>query len=166
VSFTADSGTFNGGDTCALNASGQCSVSYTATALGPRTITARYFGDTAHTTSNGSTSVTVITRSTTTSVSCSPNQVTLNVATTCTATVTDSAGAGATTPTGTVSFSGSGLFLLGSSCTLSGGRCSVTYTPTLLGTSTVTGSYGGDAIHAKSGGNTTVTAVLNLFGDN
>jgi hypothetical protein len=90
--------------------------------------------------------------------------VVLNVATTCTATVTDSAGAGATMPTGTVSFSSSGgLFLLGASCSLNAtGRCSVTYTPNVLGSSTVTASYGGDGAHARSSGSATVTSVLGL----
>jgi len=78
--------------------------------------------------------------------------------------VTDTAGAGATMPTGTVSFSSSGgLFLLGASCSLNAtGRCSVTYTPNLLGSSTVTGSYGGDGAHARSSGSATVTSVLGL----
>jgi Big-like domain-containing protein len=81
------------------------------------------------------------------------------------ATVTDTAGAGATIPTGTVTFSSSGgLFLLGATCSLNAaGSCSVSYTPSLLGSSTVTGSYGGDGRHVGSSGSGTVTSVLGLF---
>ena len=78
---------------------------------------------------------------------------------TCTATVTDTETSGPITPTGTVSFTaaptGSGVFSL-SSCTLPAGtgasvRCSVTYTPTGLGTGsqTITASYSGDASHLR-----------------
>jgi hypothetical protein len=61
-----------------------------------------------------------------------------------------------------VSFSAdSGIFVSGASCTLDGtGRCSVTYTPTTLGPHTLTGSYGGDAKHGGSSGNTSVTAII------
>jgi hypothetical protein len=163
VTLTTDSGTFSGDGNCTLDATGRCPVTYTPTVVGAHTITSSYKGDSVHAVSSGTTAVTATTRSTSTSVSCSPATVVLNVATTCTATVTDTAGAGATTPTGTVTFSSSGgLFLLGATCSLSAGRCSVSYTPSLLGSTTVTGSYGGDGAHARSSGSATVTSVLSL----
>jgi hypothetical protein len=160
VAFATDSGTFSGGGSCTLDATGRCTVTYSPTVIAPHTIAASYGGDTVHAASSGSNPVTAIIRSTSTSVSCSPNNVILT--TTCTATVADTAGAGASTPTGTVSFStDSGVFVSGASCTLDGtGRCSVTYTPTTLGPHTLTGSYGGDAKHGGSSGNTSVTAII------
>src|SRR5207244_970413 len=73
--------------------------------------------------------------------------------TACTATVTN--GSGANIPTGTVSWTsdGTGTFSA-ASCTLDAtGKCTVNYTPTAVGTGThkITGSYGGDAKHAKIG---------------
>src|SRR2546427_2760316 len=59
-------------------------------------------------------------------------------------------------PTGTVSWTsdGTGTFSA-ASCTLDAtGKCTVSYTPTAVGTGThkITGSYGGDAKHATSTG--------------
>src|SRR5439155_11340503 len=65
----------------------------------------------------------------------------------------------ASTPTGTVTFtsSGSGTFS-SATCTLSGGSCSVTYTPSAVGTGThtITASYSGDTRPAASTGATEV----------
>src|SRR5207247_188115 len=123
-----------------------------------------YKGDSAHAVSSGSTPVTATIRSTGTSVSCTPTTVPVNGTTTCTATVTDTAGAGATTPTGTVTVTtDSGTFSGGANCTLdASGRCAVTYTPSVLGSNTVTASYGGDATHTGSSGSATVTSVTGL----
>jgi hypothetical protein len=100
--------------------------------------------------------------STMTSAICSPPSVPVNSSTTCTATVSDTF-VPPTTPTGTVSFtsSGPGTFSGGGKCTLVAGQCSVTYTPTGVGsgTHTVTATYGGDATHAPSSGTTTVTVT-------
>src|SRR5205823_5803301 len=87
--------------------------------------------------------------------------VAVDATTTCTATVTDTAGGAASTPTGTVSWAsdGTGSFSA-ATCTLdAGGKCSVDYTPTAIGTGThtITGDYGGDAKHGQSTGTTTVT---------
>lgn len=97
---------------------------------------------------------------TSTSVSCAPSSVAVNSATTCTATVT-----GGSTPTGTVSFTSSkpGSFSNpGASCTLSGGSCSVDYTPSAgsEGTNTITATYGGDSGHSGSSGTYDVTATV------
>ena len=55
--------------------------------------------------------------------------------------------------TGIVSFSAASGAFNPSSCTLSSGSCSVTYTPNSDGTTTITASYGGDSVHATSSGN-------------
>lgn len=88
---------------------------------------------------------------TTTEVSCSPGSVVVNRSTTCTATVTDTETTDPSTPTGTVSFTSSGAGTFGGDpCTLQGSgmsaRCSVSYTPTGVGTGshTITADYGGD----------------------
>ncbi|HXW35177.1 MAG TPA: fibronectin type III domain-containing protein, partial [Acidimicrobiales bacterium] len=76
--------------------------------------------------------------STNTTLSCVPKTVGLDSITTCSATVSDVT-VPANTPSGTVSFaaSGSGAFS-SSACTLSGGTCSVTYTPSARGVHTIT----------------------------
>src|SRR2546427_443971 len=94
-------------------------------------------------------------RSTSTTVSCTPNPVLVNGSTTCTATVTDTDSGTKTTPTGTVSFASnkSGTFSV-SSCTLSGtgasASCSVAYTPSEVATHRITASYGADETHKAS----------------
>src|SRR5213075_2952950 len=91
--------------------------------------------------------------------SCSPDPVAQSAATTCTASVVGSgAGGGNPTPTGTVAFtvspSGSGPFSPGS-CGLADhnvanqSECSVTYTPSVIGsgTHTITATYSGDSTY-------------------
>jgi large repetitive protein len=96
-------------------------------------------------------------------VSCTPQPVVTGVATTCTATAADTSTNfygpfGRTTPTGSISFatSSTGDFSAGD-CTLAGvdgesASCSVTYTPTVKATHTITASYGGDAAHTAAQG--------------
>ncbi len=94
----------------------------------------------------------------------STSEVASGDTTICTAIVTHTASAGQSTPTGTITFtnSGSGSFG-GSPCTLAGtgttSSCSVSYTPTAVGsgTHTLMARYGGDALHDPSSGATTVT---------
>src|SRR5436309_1972198 len=162
VTFTSSgTGTFTGSP-CTLTgtgASATCSASYSPTGTGTRTdtITGSYNGDTGHSTSSGtfSLSVGVATHPTTTTVACTPSTVTINQATSCTATVTDTSTTGATTPTGTVTFTPGGT------CTLAGtgasSTCSVSITPTVSGTLSVSASYGGDTNHGTSTGSASVT---------
>jgi RTX calcium-binding nonapeptide repeat (4 copies)/Fibronectin type III domain len=104
--------------------------------------------------------------STSTAVSCSPNPVAVGQPTTCTATVTDTESGVTSTPGGTVGFdsSGSGGFS-GNPCTLSGSGasadCSVTYTPSAVGSRshTITARYSADAIHNDSSGSQPVTVI-------
>src|SRR5258706_12797810 len=100
--------------------------------------------------------------STDVNVSCTPTTYPENGTTTCTARVIDTAGAGGTTPTGTVTLTttDSGTFSGGGGCTLdAAGRCSVSYTPMVVGPHTITSSYKGDSTHAVSSGTTPVTAT-------
>ena len=161
VSFTTNStGAFNS-NTCTLSGTGtpgtaSCQVTYTPATIGTHTITGTFSGDTIHTGSQGSTSISFGKDSTATSIACSPSSVAINQASTCTATVTDT-GLGQTNPTGTVSFasSGTGSFA-GSPCTLvsqnaTSSSCQITYTPTSgAGTHSISASYGGDATHNGS----------------
>ena len=100
-------------------------------------------------------------------VRCSPDAVVVGQTTICTATVSDLRPA-PSTPTGTVGFasSGPGTFSSpGSSCTLAPAvtagqaSCSVSYTPSAVGsgTHTITASYPGDATQAPSQGDTPVS---------
>src|SRR5438309_261338 len=165
VTFTSSgTGTFTGSP-CTLSgtgASATCSASYSPTGTGTRTdtITGSYNGDTGHSTSSGTFSLSVgaVTHPTTTTVACTPSTVAINQATSCTATVTDTSTTGATTPTGTVTFTPGGT------CTLAGtgasATCSVSITPTAAGSLTVSASYAGDSTHGTSSGSTTVTVNL------
>src|SRR3989454_2142118 len=85
-------------------------------------------------------------------VSCSPSSVIVNQASTCTATVSDTSTVSPITPTGTVTFAETGLVgsFSSTSCSLSSGSCSVTFTPTAIGNASVTGVYGGDSSHGGS----------------
>ena len=80
--------------------------------------------------------------------------------------MSDASAAGtAIRPSGTVSFSkaaGDAGSLGAASCTLpatGANECSVTYTPSAAGSSTITGSYGGDTNHLTSSDDDTVTAA-------
>src|SRR3989441_532702 len=154
--------------------SSTCLVTFTANTLGSYTITATYnpAPTSVHATSNGSDTVGVTKRKTTTTVECTPPTVPAGVSTICTATVTDTDTPTPSTPTGTVTFtsSGAGSFSPAASCMLAGtgptATCSVTYTPSPVGsteTQTITATYGGDRTHLGSSGTTTIL-VLALAG--
>ncbi len=148
--FTAGTGTFTAPSTCTLSG-GTCSVTYTQGATGTVTITASYGGDANN---PGSSGTTLVTFTSATSVNCSPATVLISNPTVCTAVVSGAS------PTGTVTFSssvGTGTFTPATTCTLSGGTCSVTYTQGATGTVTITASYGGDANNPGSSGTTLVT---------
>lgn len=164
VSWTSF-GLFDG--SCAIagsSSSASCTVYFSFGSSGSPPIAAGYGGDSAHTTSSGSPSLSVVGDPTSTVVNCSPNPVDAGKQTTCTATVTDTSVSGST-PSGTVSFasSGSGSFSGGGSCSLEGGgssaSCAVGYTQSATGEPTVTASYGGDHANAASNGSTPVTVL-------
>src|SRR2546427_3863131 len=135
---------------CTL-ASGSCSVSFTPSSAGNATITGVYGGDSAHSGSSGKTTVTVSKRATSTSVACAPSTVVVGQSTSCTASVTDTSPGTASTPTGMVTFTPGGT------CTLASGSCSISITPTVVGTLSVSANYGGDSTHGPSTGGTVVT---------
>jgi Bacterial Ig-like domain (group 1) len=148
-----------------------CATTYTPSEAGSATITAHYNGDLIHLESEGTTTVTIAKRSTSTSVSCTPGSFQAGGSTSCTATVTDTASGTATTPTGTVDFSSNqiGTFTP-PSCTLTptpdptdgptaGCTAPVLYSSTVAATHTITGAYSGDLIHQTSSGSTTVSVT-------
>jgi hypothetical protein len=94
----------------------------------------------------------------TTTVACTANPVSVYAGSSCTVTVT---GTGGNKPTGTVTFSHSGTGSFNTTiCVLSGSghtsTCSVTYTPSAVGTGshTITASFPGDANYNAASGNT------------
>lgn len=103
-------------------------------------------------------------RPTSTSVSC--QALTVGVAATCTATVTDTGAGTKTTPTGTVAWSSTAgdafvpdPCVLAPTATVGVASCTVEYVPNSAGSVTVTATYGGDATHSGSQGQTTVTVA-------
>ncbi len=120
--ITTGTGSFNV-PTCTLAAgsyatgtttpSTSCSVVYKPSQIGTgsHTLSASFGGDSSHTTSSNTATVTVTPPAaapTTTAVNCVPASVTVNSGSVCTATVTDTSATGATTPTGSVSFTTDG----------------------------------------------------------
>jgi hypothetical protein len=171
VCFSSDGNDCRGGGSqigeCDLSGSGRsasCSVTYTPSATGSQTISAFYDGDRIHTGSQSpGETLTVVKRSSSTGVSCSPNPMTAGVATTCTATVAG----GPPAPTGTVGFGSDGAGRFSDhQCTLAGAgptaSCSVTFTPNAVvgtGAHTISAGYGGDATYDQSSGREAVTVV-------
>jgi hypothetical protein len=155
VSFSSTGGTFSPATNCNLT-SGSCSVTFTPSASGTITVNGNYGGDPTHSTSSGTFSPTATPRTTSAAVACSPASVTVNQATSCTVTITDTSPGTAITPGGSVTFSdsptSSGTFSPASSCNLSSGRCTVTYTPSpgSEGNHAITATYAGDSTHSGS----------------
>jgi hypothetical protein len=158
ITFThSNTGSFSGSATasCTLSGTGQvstCSTTYTPTAVGSHTITANYVPDPGfYDSANGTTSLTVNNRiNETTTITCSPASVATGAATTCTITITSANGS--TTPVGTIQLNSTGTGTFSGSpagrCTLTAGSggtssCSLTYTPTTVGsgTHTITAAY-------------------------
>ena len=154
--------TFTPGSSCSLGnpsgSSASCSVTITPTSEGSLSVSASYAGDTTHGSSSGNTSVQVNKRATSTTISCSPGQVTVNGSSTCTATVTDIDVGTASTPTGGVSFgsNSTGTFAPATSCSLVASAttgissCQVTYTPITSGHHLLSATYAGDPSHSGS----------------
>ncbi len=171
VSFSTNStGTFSA-NTCSLVAgsaagTATCSVSYTATVTGGHKISAAYSGDHLHAPSSGTAVITVSPAITTVNAVCSPSRAVISQQSTCSATVTDNTNS-PTTPTGTVSFTSSSAsgFFSPAGCALAESTkgtasCAVTYTSSVAGSQTVTGTYSGDPTHGASYGSTGLTVDL------
>ena len=141
------------GHSCSA-AVGAGSCSLTSTTAGSKTLTATYSGDPNFTGSSGAAGHLVNTRSTTTSLTCSPMVVSIGQTITCTVTVSDTEANGtASSPTGTASFTRDGASA--GSCTLSSGganssSCSVSFQSSIATVDSIVASYGGSAVHAAS----------------
>src|SRR5205823_4706946 len=105
-----------------------------------------------------------------TNVTCSPSTVPINDGSTCTTTVsaTDTGTKSAPGGTVTLSHTGSGSFdsatcSLAQDGTTTHSSCSVTYTPSAAGNSTITASYGGSSLHATSSAATSFFLCTTLF---
>jgi hypothetical protein len=172
VGFSSDGpGQFNP-PACSVSPVGgtrsSCEVTFTAAtnSFGPRNLTASYVGDFqgqfAHIPSQATTSIDV-SEETETTVSCSPEALTLGHSTTCTASVRDT-GEGLVLPiTGEVTFSrdDQGSFSSPSCVPSTPGpnhtsSCQVTYTPSGIGTGShqISASFAGDGEHDPSQGAT------------
>src|SRR2546428_8421827 len=90
---------------------------------------------------------------TSSSVTCSPSTIASGDKSTCTATVPDTT-TSSNTPTGPVSFMSSnpGVGTVATYCTLSAGTCAADFAGAAAGTTTITGTYGGDPTHTGSVG--------------
>jgi hypothetical protein len=170
ISFSSNRmGTF-AGNPCTLSGTGDsstCKVRYTPNRAGQfglatHTLTATYSGDTQHPVSSAQTTIAVVGRATSTTVTCAPPSLLLGQSTNCTATVTDIDAGAPITPSGKVIFPTSKH----DSCTLSddGGSasCHLAYTPTTIAAAqhAITASYSGDSAHATSRGQTMVQVAL------
>src|SRR2546427_9360996 len=148
------------------NVQTSCTVIYTpagTTLPFTDTVTATYSGDSTHSAGTpAATTITVDKRSTSTTVTCTPNSITTTTQTSsCPSTINSDASPGTgITPTGTVTFSqigiSTGAAFTGSPCTLvpgtipSSASCSVTFSSTITGTASITGAYDGDSTHTGS----------------
>jgi hypothetical protein len=174
VSFTTDgTGTFGSGGACSLSgvntSQASCQLTYTPTTVGSgaHQITGSYAGDSTHASSQGSTPLTVAPlRATKTSVSCLPDSLTLDAgSSTCVVTVTELPALGPIAPTGKVSLSSNNAGAFSPGCgalspvSSTKANCTVTYTPTSVGTHQLTGSYSGDAKHKSSKASTFLTVM-------
>jgi hypothetical protein len=149
-------GIFNS-SSCTLSST-SCTISYTPAANSPSgiTITASYGGDSVHSVSTATSTLTINQlHSTTTTIIPNPATVNRGSQTTFTVTVTDTSSS-PTTPTGTISWSDGnvGGTFSSTSCLLSSDSCTISYTPATTTNSpnsvTVTATYGGDSAHSGS----------------
>jgi len=152
-------GTF--GTSCTLS-SGSCTSTYTPSANSPGTvtITATYGGDSSHSTSSGTASLSItLLHGTATAITSNSTTVNTGAQVRLSVSVSDSSGH-PTTPSGTASFAdgNAGGTFNPASCTLSSGSCTSTYTPSANspGTVTITATYGGDSSHSTSLGSTSL----------
>src|SRR5207245_2089061 len=149
--------------------SSTCLVTFTANTLGSYTLNATYnpAPTSVHATSNGSDTVMVTARTTSTTLDC-PASTPANSPLSCTVTVADTDSAPKSAPLGMVSFvvstspSGSSSAVAPNPCTLTPGTtsstCLVTFTANTLGSYTITATYNPapTSVHATSNGSDTV----------
>src|SRR2546426_550678 len=147
-----------------------CAIAYTPPAnAGPVTITGTYSGDNTHSTSSGTSALTVTLRATKDTISQKTAAPIVDVVTNFDVKVLDSSSGTKSIPTGTVSWSdgGAGGSFNATSCTLaqfgtstSTGRCAIVYSPPAnAGTFTITATFSGDAIHKTSSSSSALTVT-------
>jgi len=146
---------------------GRFEFTYTPTdaATTPHVITASYAGDTVYLASTDTYSQAVEKRAADVLLTVSPSTAYISQAVAITVSLSDDSTAGtAATPTGTVTFSDGGKNGTFSSdtATLSGGTCSVTYTPAAwdAGVTTISASYGGSSVHETASATSELTVEL------
>src|SRR3989454_4167547 len=147
-----------------------CAIAYTPPAnAGPVTITGTYSGDNTHSTSSGTSALTVTLRATKDTISQKTAAPIVDVVTNFDVKVLDSSSGTKSIPTGTVSWSdgGAGGSFTTASCTLtqfgtstSTSVCTIAYTAHNAGPVTITGTYSGDGTHKTSSGALTLTISL------
>ena len=134
---------------CTLGPGPTCAITVSGIRNGSTTLTAAYHGDQNNLPSNGS----LVVEDNNVAIACTPPSVVVGGRTTCTATVV-----GTRMPTGIVYWSaiwrtagGSGRFTR-LTCRLSGGSCTVGYSPASAGFVGLSASYGGDSYNPTSSG--------------
>jgi PKD domain len=158
----------NGGGAVSFSAGGSTGCSLSGTTVSvidttlPCSLTATKTGDNNYNSaSSAAFTVTLVKRSSGTSVALQTAQV--NEGTPVTVTITVSDMSGTFIPAGTVSLTAvTNLAFSSSSCTLVAGSCQVTVTPADNGTFTVTAMYSGSSYHSASSGSSTLLTVKNV----
>jgi hypothetical protein len=169
VKFSSDGpGAFSTAGTCPLKRvvadRSSCSVTYTPAQVGSGShkVTAEYQGEATHAKSASSAAI-AISDPTATTLACAPAAIVLGAtpaqATTCKVSVADTASA-QSVPAGEVKLTsdGAGTFSAPACALAADGSCTVTYTPTALGSGThkIAAAYQGAAGHKASAGTATV----------
>ena len=150
VTFTDGATTLG---TVTLSAGGQATLTTSALAFGPHTITASYSGDASHAASSATLTQTVKRLKSTTSVKSSDSSSNVGQAVTFTATVKP--GSGSAPLTGSVTFT-DGSTTLGT-VALTGGKATLTTSALVAGTHTITATYSGDGTYEPSSDSLTQT---------
>ncbi|MFN8040949.1 MAG: Ig-like domain-containing protein [Acidimicrobiales bacterium] len=147
VTFTDGATTIGSGS---LDGTGKASVSTSALAVGPHTVTATYAGDPSFGGSSSTVGQSVGQAATSTAVVSSGSPSVVGQSVTFTATVSVSA-PGAGTPTGSVTFT-DGATTIGSGSLDGTGKASVSTSALAVGPHTITATYGGSASQSGSSG--------------
>ena len=147
-----------------------CTITFTANTTGSYTINGTYQPTSAHTTSNGSDTITVTARTTSTTINC-PATTPANSPASCTVTVADTDTAPKSAPLGTVNFeftaqpADSSPTVTTNPCTLTPGTasstCTIIFKGDRLGDYTIEGTYqpAPASVHASSTGSDTITVT-------
>jgi phosphate ABC transporter phosphate-binding protein len=154
VTFThTGTGSVTFTSTCVLSSAGSCHVTTKGTLPGSVTIKASYPGDTYNLASSATTSLVVTKAPTTTTITCTKVTIATHQTMTCTATVSGIY----PTHTGKITWSvhagpGKVTFSPSTTCSLSGGKCSVTVKGSQAGSITIEATYSGDTYNQVSSG--------------